>query len=94
MQSRIAASANANKTRGRRWIARGIAVASIGARFKTSSAGSVLEAVIRLRHEYSWKESGNRNFGAEAVERLVEALEMDQTDTPAWVQPALLQMGT
>lgn len=61
---------------------------------KSSSASTALGAVLRIRHEYSWEESGNRNFGAEAAERLVEALEKDDGDGPAWVQLALLQMGT
>lgn len=61
---------------------------------KSSSASTALGAVLRLRHEYSWEESGNRNFGAEAAERLVEALECDESDAPAWVQLSLLQMGT
>lgn len=61
---------------------------------KSSSARTALGAVLRLRHEYSWEESGNRNFGAEAAERLVEALESDDSDAAAWVQLSLLQMGT
>lgn len=61
---------------------------------KSSAASTALGAVLRLRHEFSWEESGNRNFGAEAAERLVEALESDESDAPAWVQLALLQMGT
>ena len=61
---------------------------------KSSSASTILGAVLRLRHEYSFEESGNRNFGAEAAERFVEALEEDDSDAAAWVQLALLQMGT
>lgn len=61
---------------------------------KTSSASTVLGAVLRMRHECSLEESGNRNFGAEAAERLVEALEKDNDDATAWVQLALLQLGT
>lgn len=61
---------------------------------KSSAASSALGTVLRLRHEHSWEDSGNRNFGAEAAERLVEALENDQSDTSAWVQLSLLQLGT
>ena len=61
---------------------------------KSSSASTALGAVLRLRHDFAWEESGNRNFGAEAAERLVEALEKDDCDSAAWVQLALLQMGT
>lgn len=61
---------------------------------KSSAASSALGMVLRLRHEHSWEDSGNRNFGAEAAERLVEALENDQSDTSAWVQLSLLQLGT
>ncbi len=60
----------------------------------TSSASTALGAVLRLRHDYSWEETGNRNFGAESAERLVEALEKDDNDAAAWVQLALLQLGT
>ncbi|CDF34000.1 unnamed protein product [Chondrus crispus] len=61
---------------------------------KSSSSKTALGAVLRLRHEYSWEDSGNRNFGAEAAERLVEALESNDSDVAAWVQLSLLQMGT
>lgn len=61
---------------------------------KSSSAKTALGAVLRWRHEYSWEDSGNRNFGAEAAERLVEALESNDSDVAAWVQLSLLQMGT
>lgn len=61
---------------------------------RSSAASTALGAVLRLRHEYSWEKSDNRNFGAEAAERLVEALECDESDVPAWIQLALLQMGT
>lgn len=61
---------------------------------KSSAASVALGAVLRLRHDHSWEESGNRNFGAEAAERLVEALEKDDYDTTAWVQLSLLQMAT
>lgn len=61
---------------------------------KTSSASTALGAVLRMRHECSLEESGNRNFGAEAAERLVEALEKDNDDATAWVQLALLQLST
>lgn len=61
---------------------------------KSGAANSALGTVLRLRHEHSWEDSGNRNFGAEAAERLVEALENDPSDTAAWVQLSLLQLGT
>lgn len=60
----------------------------------TSSASTALGAVLRLRHDYAYEETGNRNFGAESAERLVEALEKDESDASAWVQLALLQLGT
>lgn len=60
----------------------------------TSYASTALGAVLRLRHDFSWEETGNRNFGAESAERLVEALEKDNDDAAAWVQLALLQLGT
>lgn len=60
----------------------------------SSSASTALGAVLRLRHECSMEESGNRNFGAEAAERLVEALESDKSNATAWVQLSLLQLGT
>lgn len=61
---------------------------------RSSASSTALGTVLRIRHEHLWEESGNRNFGAEAAERLVEALEQDQNDASAWVQLALLQMGT
>lgn len=61
---------------------------------KSSAASVALGSVLRLRHDHSWDDSGNRNFGAEAAERLVEALEKDDHDTTAWVQLSLLQMAT
>ena len=61
---------------------------------QSSSAYTALGAVLRLRHSFSGEETGNRNFGAEAAERLVEALEKDDMDATAWVQLSLLQMGT
>lgn len=61
---------------------------------RSTSANTALGAVLRLRHDYLWDETGNRNFGAECAERLVEALEGDDSDASAWVQLALLQMGT
>lgn len=60
----------------------------------SSSASTALGAALRLRHECSMEESGNRNFGAEAAERLVEALESDESNATAWVQLSLLQLGT
>lgn len=60
----------------------------------SSSASTALGAALRLRHECSMEESGNRNFGAEAAERLVEALENDESNATAWVQLSLLQLGT
>lgn len=60
----------------------------------SSYASTALGAVLRLRHDFSWEETGNRNFGAESAERLVEALEKDNDDAAAWVQLALLQLGT
>lgn len=61
---------------------------------RSSASHTALGAVLRLRHAFSGEETGNRNFGAEAAERLVEALEKDDDDATAWVQLALLQMGT
>lgn len=60
----------------------------------SSSASTALGAALRLRHDCAMEESGNRNFGAEAAERLVEALEIDDDDATAWVQLGLLQLGT
>lgn len=60
----------------------------------TSYSSTSLGAALRIRHDFSWEETGNRNFGAEAAERLVEALEKDNNDAAAWVQLALLQLGT
>ncbi len=60
----------------------------------TSYSSTALGAALRIRHDFSWEETGNRNFGAEAAERLVEALEKDNNDAAAWVQLALLQLGT
>lgn len=60
----------------------------------SSSASTALGVALRLRHECSMEESGNRNFGAESAERLVEALENDESNATAWVQLSLLQLGT
>lgn len=60
----------------------------------SSSASTALGVALRLRHDCAMEESGNRNFGAEAAERLVEALEIDHNDATAWVQLGLLQLGT
>jgi tetratricopeptide (TPR) repeat protein len=59
----------------------------------SSSSSTSLGAALRLRHTHFSEETGGRNSGAEAAERLVEALEYDETDSSAWVQLALLQMG-
>lgn len=67
---------------------------ALARQIRSSSASTALGAVLRLRHEHAWEETGNRNFGAEAAERLVEALEKDSSDATAWVQLALLQIGT
>lgn len=58
----------------------------------TSSASTAHGLALRLRHEFSIEETGNRSFGAEAAERLVEALEKSQDDASAWTQLALLQV--
>jgi tetratricopeptide (TPR) repeat protein len=60
---------------------------------RSSSSNAALGAALRVRHDYLWEETGNRNYGAESAERLVEALEADGTDSSAWVQLALLQLG-
>lgn len=66
---------------------------SVSRDIRSASASSSLGAFLRLRHEYSWEESGNRNYGAESAERLVDALESDPSDACSWVQLALLQLG-
>uniref|UniRef100_A0A6T6CIT4 UDP-N-acetylglucosamine--peptide N-acetylglucosaminyltransferase SPINDLY n=1 Tax=Compsopogon caeruleus TaxID=31354 RepID=A0A6T6CIT4_9RHOD len=60
----------------------------------SSAASTLLGACLRQRHEFSLEETGNRSFGAEAAERLVEALEKNPKDACAWVQLALLQLGS
>jgi len=60
----------------------------------SAAASTALGLALRLRHEFSIEETGNRSFGAEAAERLVEALERSQDDASAWTQLALLQMGS
>jgi tetratricopeptide (TPR) repeat protein len=61
---------------------------------RSPAANAALGAILRLRHDYSWDEPGNRNFGTEAAERLVDAIEGDSSDASAWVQLALLQMSS
>lgn len=60
---------------------------------QSSPSSCALGAALRIRHETLWEETGNRNYGAESAERLVEALEDDDGSTSAWVQLALLQLG-
>lgn len=60
---------------------------------QSSLSSCALGAALRVRHDYLWEETGNRNYGAESAERLVEALEADSGDATAWVQLALLQLG-
>lgn len=53
---------------------------------KLSSTSTALGAVLCVRHEHSWEEPGNRNFGAETAERFVSAVEAgasDESDAPA-----------
>lgn len=61
---------------------------------RTASAHAALALALRVRHDHVNDETGNRNFGAEAAERLVECLELDESDGAAWTQLALLQMWT
>uniref|UniRef100_A0A7S0BRM3 UDP-N-acetylglucosamine--peptide N-acetylglucosaminyltransferase SPINDLY n=1 Tax=Rhodosorus marinus TaxID=101924 RepID=A0A7S0BRM3_9RHOD len=60
----------------------------------TAPASTALGMALRLRHENSIEETGNRSFGAEAAERLVEALEKSKSDASAWSQLSLLQIGS
>lgn len=56
-------------------------------------ASARLGAALRLRHECQTADSGRQDFGQEAAERLVAAIEEDQADPTAWLQLALLQLG-
>lgn len=58
-----------------------------------SESSGALGVVLRKRHEYNWEGGVGRNFGAEAAERLVEAVERDQKNSSAWTQLALLQVS-
>jgi tetratricopeptide (TPR) repeat protein len=60
---------------------------------RSSLSSSALGAALRVRHDYLWEETGNRNYGSESAERLVESLEADGGDATVWVQLALLQLG-
>eukprot|EP00172_Hildenbrandia_rubra_P001120 Plantae.Rhodophyta-Hildenbrandia_rubra.ctg16816.p1 GENE.Plantae.Rhodophyta-Hildenbrandia_rubra.ctg16816~~Plantae.Rhodophyta-Hildenbrandia_rubra.ctg16816.p1 ORF type:complete len:489 (+),score=98.26 Plantae.Rhodophyta-Hildenbrandia_rubra.ctg16816:98-1468(+) len=59
----------------------------------TAAAKTTLGTVLLRRHETIWDDAAHRNFGAEAAERFVEALEKDENDSSAWVQLSLLQIG-